>query len=72
MTLYPCLDDINVFGRNPLWVRSGRVQRKDPCSLRANSGRAFPERSLISDEHGRPGQDNPDLSELTEVRINLD
>jgi hypothetical protein len=34
--------------------------------------KAFPERSLILDEHGGTGQDNSDFSELTEVRINLD
>ena len=34
--------------------------------------RVSPQRSLISDEHGRSGQDNPDFSELTELRIDLD
>ena len=49
--------------------------KADMCSALGMSAKcqkrtlkAFPERSLISDEHGSTGQDNPDLSELTRLR----
>ena len=46
--------------------------KSDVCFVPIADIEGFPERSLVSDEHGRTGQDNSDFSELTELRINLD